>query len=879
MALKLYLVGRFLPSIRDAEVKMAAKLRSVFARPFRFARDSYRCNRQEAGKTAILLLAVIAILTFNSCRAAPSSQRGPIVKNEDLRSGQHSPDDWRTDSQDADAASFDWRQVEGRGELEISNRRPQDSRWSQTIHLTPGWYFFSASIRTEGIPEQGVGASLSILVGGVMSQGSSGTTPWHRVDFYLKVGEPADVALACRLGGYSSPNTGSAFYRDIQASRVDAPPPGATQIFDLDVERGIIPAGSNVTSHRLKLLIPGVVVFAMVAIVVAIRFGLGSKIRATSLGKSTAVTAQSHRETSAPGRRISWHPTSLELSLIVLGAAIFTLAFTYPILSKLMYIGVVWDWSEKLSHAWATVNTIKFFHQLPLWDPYSCGGMPLLANPLFSALTPWFGLDLIFGPVVGVNLQIPIHLAIAWAGGYVLARCLGMGVAGGITCGSVFAASSWFLVQVVVGHFEMMASAYLPWMLALFWESVERRRLTLCLGAALLVAIAFGEGGIYVCARVALLLPLLAIYLAIAQRDTWPLKVAAVLAIAAVGFCAIKLLPSAQLIRLHPRFIYEPEYNPVTRLLYAIFTRNQYWDHPSPPPGGFYEFGAYLSPIAAVLALLGIVGSMRRAMPWLLCAALLFSLALGSPRAWFPWALLRHLPVFSSMRIPSISLQTGFVLMVAMLSALGAEFLTARWQRYGLVLALAMTLCATLDAWTVTMPNARVTLMNRFHNMPASPEFRQYFGVPFDMFATALSNHGSVYCNESLDFSNLPENVLGSNQPGYFGEQYLIGPGSIDLLRWTPNALTFHIDARGDTPRNRIVVVNQNYDPSWRIGKGSGEVFSEGGLIGIRLPEGEQELELVYRNYFFYLGAFITFVTGVLSLLVWRHERRISEAH
>jgi hypothetical protein len=135
--------------------------------------------------------------------------------------------------------------VDGKGELKISNLKPADSRWVQKVHLAPGWYYFSADVRSEGIPAKQVGTSLSMLVGGVMSQSSSGTTDWHRVGFYVKVGRPADVTLACRLGGYASPNTGTAFYRDIQASQVDQPPSNAPQKFDLDIERGIKDGGSR----------------------------------------------------------------------------------------------------------------------------------------------------------------------------------------------------------------------------------------------------------------------------------------------------------------------------------------------------------------------------------------------------------------------------------------------------------------------------------------------------------------------------------------------------------------------------------------------------------------------------------------------------------
>jgi len=873
VAFKLYLVRRFLPSAAAEKVIATFGRENASKPPAPFPAASDFVGSGASALRPVLLLAALVILFLSACRSAPSLQRSAaIVINGDLSRGQQSPDSWRTDSQEPGAATFEWHRIEGLGELSISSHKPQDSRWVQTIHLNPGWYFFSVNIRTENVPANGVGASLSLLVGGIMSRGSSGTTGWHRVGFYLKVGEPAQVDLACRLGGYSSPNTGSAFFRDIQASRIDKPPPDAAQIYDLDVERGIKAAEpeSVGTGYHLAPLVIGTILVLGVGLLL-LKFGgpgaiaLWNDVVSWMPGASSWLDADSYAE--------AWMPTPLEFGLVVLGAAIFTYAFSYPVLAKLSFTGVVWDWSEKLSHAWATVNSIEAFHQLPLWDPYSCGGMPLFANPLFSGLTPWFGLDLIFGPIVGVNLQIPIHLAIAWAGGYVLARCLGMSVAGRITCASIFSASSWFFVQVVVGHFEMMATAYLPWIIAFFWESVRRHRMTLCLVAALLVAVAFGEGGIYVCARAAIIIPLLAMFLALTRQDKWPVQVLLVFAVAAAGFSAIKLLPSAQLIRLHPRFIYDPEYNPVSTLLYAIFTRNQYWDHPKPPPGGFYEFGAYLSPIAAVMALIGIAASPRRSTPWLLGAVVLFTLSVGSPRWWFPWALLRHLPVFSSMRIPSISLQTGFVLMVAILSALGGEFLSTRWQRPGIALALILAFAATYDAWVVTMPNARVTVMHQPGPVPANRDFSQFFDGPFNMFATAISNQGSVYCNESLNFSNLPESVQGSNQSGYLGEQYLIGPGSVSLLRWTPNALTFYVDAQGKDRRSRIMVVNQNYDPSWRVNSGSGEVFSEGGLIGVRVPEGRQRLELVYRNYLFYLGALVTFLTGALSLLWWRYER------
>jgi hypothetical protein len=110
-----------------------------------------------------------------------------------------------------------------------------------------------------------------------------------------------------------------------------------------------------------------------------------------------------------------------------LGMVCFVAAFSYPVLAHPGRIGVVWDWPEFLIRNWVATHSIRYFHQLPLWNPYECGGMPLLAHPSSRVVTPLFALPLIFGPIVGLNLQIPAHLAIAWIGGFVLGEVLGRG--------------------------------------------------------------------------------------------------------------------------------------------------------------------------------------------------------------------------------------------------------------------------------------------------------------------------------------------------------------------------------------------------------------------------------------------------------------------
>jgi len=107
--------------------------------------------------------------------------------------------------------------------------------------------------------------------------------------------------------------------------------------------------------------------------------------------------------------------------------------------------------------------------------------------------------------------------------------------------------------------------------------------------------------------------------------------------------------------------------------------------------------------------------------------------------------------------------------------------------------------------------------------------------------------------------------VIASNQPGYRGEHYLLGPGSLVGRRWTPNALSYDVV----TPVANVVVINQNYDTNWRLARGRGEVFSQGGLIAVRVPAGGQHLRLVYRSNAFLVGAAISLLTAVITLALW----------
>ncbi|MGD0075263.1 MAG: hypothetical protein ABSD31_13130 [Candidatus Binataceae bacterium] len=566
--------------------------------------------------------------------------------------------------------------------------------------------------------------------------------------------------------------------------------------------------------------------------------------------------------------------TRREVLWVALGSLVFSLYFGFSIVTHLTHGGVSqWplnDWDLNMEMLWVPFYSITHFHQFPLWDPYKCGGIPLLANPQSIFLTPFFVFHLLFGPAIGVHLEVIAHIAVAFAGGYFLARVLGLSMFAAIASGGAFAGSSWYYDHLAVGHVVMMPYTYIPWIIALFYLCAERRRLVPGLLAGFLMALVLMEGGVYALPQTALVLALLAAILTLQWRSANPLVALVVVGVSTAGFAAIKVLPSITFVGFQPRYVPPIETNGLSALLIELFSRNQ--DPAIVHRGqdwGFYEYGAYIGIFYGGLAVVGCVRRTAQALPWLIVSFVLLALAAGNFGPYSPWVLIHKVPLFVDLRLPTRGL-IPFTLTVAVLAALGVDVMCA--PRTGWVPTLAPLLVglALIDSWLVSPSYLSYAVIGQEASLPSSKEFHQlsspkYFG---HMFMGAKANTGILSCYEVLGPRVSPR---GYDQPGYRGEQYLLGSGTVTLARWTPNQLSYDVLA----PRPTVLIVNQNYDEGWHLIRGKGEVFSRGGLIAVGLSAGRQHLEIVYRPRAFVIGLGITMLTFIVTLVVWRYERRL----
>ncbi len=554
-----------------------------------------------------------------------------------------------------------------------------------------------------------------------------------------------------------------------------------------------------------------------------------------------------------------------EYVMVPLGALAFALVFSWPMLGNLAAPGAMSDWDMLLGIKWVSYETIVKFHQLPLWDPYRCGGLPMLGNPQSQIVSPFFPLTLLYGPFLGTHLQMILSLAVAWSGGYVLARVIGISRLGAVAAATVFPASSWFYLTLGIGHVWGLEATYAPWGYAAAWVAAERHAFRYAALAGAVFALMFLGSGPDGMAYCGVGLAVLMLGLVAARRSWWPLWTLVAIGLFAVGFAAIKLAPSLLVLLAHPRPTADLQVNDAGLLLTMLFSPDQTLFRGLSNGWGFWECGAYIG-IFAIPAALGLMKA-RRAAPWIIAGAILLMLARGDAQPLALWPTLHKLPIFDSLRLPSRFL-VPFTLVVGMLAGYGIDWLAQRWSNWGASLGFAVVILATVNCLLVGPPNLESVVQYPAEPAAPAPVFHQIAHGPGNnsMLIPAMENTGVVGC---YDYTEWDTAVKALGQPGYRGEAYVAGPGSVGLERWTPNALTYSVSV----PAAGEVVVNQNYDRWWRVVAGTGAIVNDNGLIGVRVPPGTQSVTIAYRDYGALIGALVTLATIGAAILLWRRER------
>jgi hypothetical protein len=575
----------------------------------------------------------------------------------------------------------------------------------------------------------------------------------------------------------------------------------------------------------------------------------------------------------------------LPLAWLTLAFAIVAPAFAHPDRFASSY-----DW--RLFETWLEVGrrTVLWYHQFPLWNPWTCGGQVYLANPQSLVAAPTFALILGFGTALGIKLTLVAYYFFACDGMYRLARSWQITPAGAALAAILFGTSGWFALHFAEGHCTFTGAALFPYMMYCYRRSLgaggaARLEWEWALPLGALAAWVVALGGTSTPPMAMVILATMAVIEAVARRSLVPFVPLVLAALVAFAVGGVRVLPALEFALDHPRHLFETDSNNPLQMI-----RNGYWwKGIEPVPGKrywFHEYGwrlPYLTPPLILWSL-----TVRRVRPIWIFVAVGAAIVAGSFWPYGPWWLLHRLPIFRDLRVPS-RYQIFFVIGFALLCGAAFDDLRARLARWKLkrprLLAgftVAVLVACAADGLAFDYVRYEHAFEMRYALPREATPFYQVVGDWRSMMANVFENHGAIGCDEEAPLQRAKQ-----LDEGPVAQARIEGPaqptgGQLHAIRWSPNRV--ELDVTLDQPG--IVSVNQNWNEHWRVKLSTGGEAPlvklgpkhphdlVGGRLAAEVPAGSYTVAFVYRPRSFVIGATLSLLSVPLAIGLWIWARR-----
>lgn len=542
------------------------------------------------------------------------------------------------------------------------------------------------------------------------------------------------------------------------------------------------------------------------------------------------------------------------------------------------------DWDQHAFYLEAVVRSIRGF-EIPFWNPYYKGGMPIFENPQIRIFTPTVWLGVLFGSLQGLKLSIPLYYLAGCLGSwYLFDRTLNAHPIVTAFCSVTFVFSGFMAQHMFAGHANYMSVQLFPAIYACFHRFVTTHRTGFALAFSICFAWVLWDGFVYGFLFLVFLYSILGILHFIQKPERELARKLAFLAVLTLGLSAIRLIPTASFyLEQGAYFMPSREILGPWQILQTFLSHSQ---HPvlarnfSPQAHNWWEYGNYVGVVPIVSLFLLMPFARRKDIP--MAAAMLLSLLLmaGEFHPFAPASLLAQMPGFAGMRCHS---RWGIVVLFCAVVLLATFAERAResiqWStRLGLLfngLLLAVFWYVGYDLRINRKPlisvfetgvHARNLVFRREESLETVKTLPGY-GAASSQYQ-AMLNHLSM--REGYEMLSWNTRVSSIGEAGYRGEFYLLQRGRpVVPVTWSMNRIEFEVDL--DSPD--ILMVNQNFYRGW---KASGDFKAESvdGLLGVRLKSGKNSLILSYSSPFALAGIAVTLVSlfGAI-LLVWKRKR------
>jgi hypothetical protein len=518
------------------------------------------------------------------------------------------------------------------------------------------------------------------------------------------------------------------------------------------------------------------------------------------------------------------------------------------------------DW-QMIHHNWeASYIALSRFGEWPLWDPFHCGGVPILGNPESQLYAPWFWLSFLIGTVLAVKVMLLGHIACAAAGMYWLARRRYQLHPGAAAVAAVaWSCNGCFVWDGAGGHATFLSFAFAPWLSYFIHRNANLARDAAAVAVFLVLCLV--EGGTYPLPFFVLWIGFELTLRALQHKRLGPSVRFGAISFGLLAVCgAIRFVPIYVTLQAHPRQVPNRDVLSFSDLWTMLTARTHSWRFPG-HPFVWPEYASYVGVAVVMLSVLGLVIAVRRRRWHLLIALLLYAaLMFGNLSELAPYSLLHRLPVYDSLRVPSrFAIFVTFY--IALLAAHSLDFCLRRLQNRRLVIAATSVCVIGIYADLVSASWSTVEL---WHEAPLSaaepaPEFYLLPGKQYASFASyPRLNVGTTNCY-----------VGGMNWPispalwrGHEPQVRLPLDGG-ELHEWQSSPNTYRVTLTALEPTR--VLFNRNFARGYESNLGA--LVEEQGLLALDVPAGDHAILLRYRPPELVPSAAISGV-GLLVLLL-----------
>ena len=551
------------------------------------------------------------------------------------------------------------------------------------------------------------------------------------------------------------------------------------------------------------------------------------------------------------------------------------------------------DWDAQLFYLAAPKISLLEYGELPLWNPWYVGGLPVLENPQSKFFSPTFFLSLFWSAPVAAKLAILVYYLVGFAGCYFLfVRGLRLRVAPALLGTGMFMYSSYLPLHLYAGHITFVSCTFLPWLVYCALRAYQSRRWAWSVGVGLILSQMYAEGY-----HIPLfIIPagiVLAVLYSVSLRTMYPARIAGIALASFIVFSVYRLYPQFDYMLFGPgaqRFVDDSALSP--RALWEIFTLPT--DNPfairNPEQKHFWwELGAYVGVLPIYVTVMVMPFLRRRDWPVLVVFVGTLLVMAGHFAEFAPVKIFQYVPLYSHARcfgrfgIVGVFL---FGLLAALWTQRALKFFDDRERprRFATIAHVALwllTLAALHDmrkqntpifrkTFEITLPRSVSAQVRPRTIARLDPALQR--GTNSVMYPALLAN---LSTRDGYEILNGNRTLPAYGEPEYVGEvwfesnaQESVQTRKLVFEQWSPH----RVEVSFSTGTPGRLVVNQNYNRGWQAAPPyklieypeSPEGFVREPL-SVAVPAGSHRVVLTYHRPWLRLFVWVCFALQLLA--------------